>query len=211
MLRRSRNVLEFGNRCPRTREQTSARMKGSVDSRCRLLREWLYTRKRIRCSALQRYNGRKNRCILTRYAVFNFSISTSSKKQWSGHFPAHDFVAKENDSAIRRDSYGVNSSMPAKIYRPAKTAMQSGKAKTHLWVLEYDQEKARVIDSVTAYTGSGDMRQQLKLTFETRELAEAYAQREGIEYRVIEPKDATRKAVSYTDNFRFTRTQPWTH
>jgi hypothetical protein len=101
--------------------------------------------------------------------------------------------------------------MPAKIYRPAKTAMQSGKAKTHLWVLEYEQEKARVIDSVTAYTGSGDMRQQLKLTFETRELAEAYAQREGIEYRVIEPKEATRKSVSYTDNFRYTRTQPWTH
>jgi hypothetical protein len=55
------------------------------------------------------------------------------------------------------------------------------------------------------------MRQQLKLSFETQELAEAYAKREGIEYRVIEPKDATRKTVSYTDNFRYTRTQPWTH
>ena len=101
--------------------------------------------------------------------------------------------------------------MPAKIYRPAKTAMQSGKAKTNLWVLEYEQEKARVIDSVTGYTGSGDMRQQLRLTFETREQAEAYATRKGIEFRVIEPKDATRKSLSYTDNFRFTRTQPWTH
>jgi hypothetical protein len=101
--------------------------------------------------------------------------------------------------------------MSAKIYRPAKTAMQSGKAKTHLWVLEYDAVSARVIDSVTAYTGSGDMQQQLKLTFESQELAEAYAQRKGIEYRVIEPKDATRKTVSYTDNFRYSRTQPWTH
>jgi hypothetical protein len=101
--------------------------------------------------------------------------------------------------------------MPAKIYRPAKTAMQSGKAKTNLWVLEFDQERPRVIDSVMGYTGSGDMRQQLKLFFETRELAEAYARRESIEYRVIEPKDATRKTVSYTDNFKFTRTQPWTH
>jgi hypothetical protein len=101
--------------------------------------------------------------------------------------------------------------MTAKIYRPAKTAMQSGKAKTNIWLLEYEQETARVIDSVTGYTGSGDMRQQLKLTFETRELAEAYAQRNGIEYRVIEPKDPTRKSVSYTDNFRYSRTQPWTH
>ena len=101
--------------------------------------------------------------------------------------------------------------MTAKIYRPAKTAMQSGKAKTNLWLLEYEQEGPRVIDSVTGYTGSGDMRQQLRLTFESRELAEAYAQRNGIEYRVIEPKDATRKSLSYTDNFRFSRTQPWTH
>ena len=105
----------------------------------------------------------------------------------------------------------VISSMPAKIYRPAKTAMQSGKAKTNIWVLEYEQEKARVIDSVTGFTGSGDMRQQIRLNFETQELAESYAKREGIEYRVIEPKDATRKSVSYTDNFRYTRTQPWTH
>ena len=107
--------------------------------------------------------------------------------------------------------FGVRTRMPAKIYRPAKTAMQSGKAKTHKWVLEFDQDRPRVIDSIMGYTGSGDMRQQLKLSFETRELAEAYAVREGIEFRVIEPKDATRKAVSYSDNFKFSRTQPWTH
>lgn len=101
--------------------------------------------------------------------------------------------------------------MTAKIYRPAKTAMQSGKAKTHLWVLEFDQEQQRVIDPVMGYTGSGDMNQQVRLSFESQEAAEAYAKRKGIEYRVIEPKDATRKNVSYSDNFRFSRTQPWTH
>jgi hypothetical protein len=101
--------------------------------------------------------------------------------------------------------------MAAKIYRPAKTAMQSGKAKTHLWVLEFDQEQPRRIDPILGYTSSGDMKQQLKLTFENQEQAEAYAKREGIEYRVIQPKDANRQVVSYTDNFRFSRTQPWTH
>lgn len=101
--------------------------------------------------------------------------------------------------------------MSAKIYRPAKTAMQSGKAKTHLWVLEFDQESPRRIDPVMGYTGSGDMRQQVKLNFETAELAIAYAERNGIDYRLIAPKEATRKAVSYSDNFRFTRLQPWTH
>ncbi|AYG66145.1 MULTISPECIES: ETC complex I subunit [unclassified Rhizobium] len=101
--------------------------------------------------------------------------------------------------------------MPAKIYRPAKTAMQSGKAKTNLWVLEFDQEIPRKIDPIMGYTSSADTRQQLKLTFDTQEQAEAYAQRNGVEYRVIAPKDADRQVVSYTDNFRYTRIQPWTH
>ena len=59
--------------------------------------------------------------------------------------------------------------MPAKIYRPAKTAMQSGKAKTNIWVLEFDQETPRKIDPIMGYTSSGDMRQQLKLTFDPQE------------------------------------------
>ena len=101
--------------------------------------------------------------------------------------------------------------MSAKIFRPAKTAMQSGKAKTNLWMLEFDQEQPRKIDPIMGYTSSGDMKQQLKLSFETLELAEAYAQRNGIEYRVILPKEANRQVVSYTDNFKFSRTQPWTH
>lgn len=101
--------------------------------------------------------------------------------------------------------------MSAKIYRPAKTAMQSGKAKTHLWVLEFDQALPRKIDPVMGYTSSADTLQQVKLTFETQEQAEAYAKRKGIDYRVIPPKEAARQVVSYTDNFRFNRLQPWTH
>ena len=101
--------------------------------------------------------------------------------------------------------------MSAKIYRPAKTAMQSGKAKTHLWVLEFDQERPCTIDPIMGYTSSADTRQQVRLTFESAEQAIAYAERNGIEYRVIAPKDAARKNVSYSDNFRFNRMQPWTH
>lgn len=101
--------------------------------------------------------------------------------------------------------------MSAKIYRPAKTAMQSGKAKTNVWVLEFDAEVPRKIDPMMGYTSSSDMNQQVKLNFETLEQAKAYADRKGIEYRVIEPKEANRQVVSYTDNFRYSRTQPWTH
>ncbi|EHS50903.1 ETC complex I subunit conserved region [Rhizobium sp. PDO1-076] len=105
----------------------------------------------------------------------------------------------------------MDATMSAKIYRPAKTAMQSGKAKTQFWVLEFDQTSPRKIDPVMGYTTSADTRQQVKLTFETLDQAEAYAQREGIEYRVVLPKEAKRQVVSYTDNFRFSRLQPWTH
>ncbi|MBP2549150.1 hypothetical protein J2858_002073 [Neorhizobium galegae] len=101
--------------------------------------------------------------------------------------------------------------MTAKIFRPAKTAMQSGKAKTHLWVLEFDQQEPRRIDPVLGYTSQSDMNQQVRLTFETLEQAQSYAERNGIEYRVIPPKEAARQVVSYTDNFRFNRIQPWTH
>ncbi|MEX3009170.1 ETC complex I subunit [Hoeflea sp. TYP-13] len=101
--------------------------------------------------------------------------------------------------------------MSAKIYRPAKTAMQSGKAKTHLWVLEYDQEVPRTIDPIMGYTSSSDMKQQLRLSFETREEAVSYAKRNNIAFRVIEPHDPKRRRVAYADNFRYDRRQPWTH
>ena len=101
--------------------------------------------------------------------------------------------------------------MTAKIYRPAKTAMQSGKAKTHLWVLEFDQQEPRSIDPILGYTSSSDMQQQVRLTFETVEQAVAYAERNGIEYRVVPPKEAARQIVSYSDNFKYNRIQPWTH
>lgn len=101
--------------------------------------------------------------------------------------------------------------MTARIYRPAKTAMQSGKAKTHDWVLEFEPEKARSIDPIMGYTTSSDMKSQIRLRFETREAAVTYATRNGIAFRVIEPKESTRRKVAYSDNFRFDRRQPWTH
>ena len=101
--------------------------------------------------------------------------------------------------------------MTAKIYRPARNAMQSGKGKADLWLLEYERELPQTAEPLMGWTSSADMKQQLRLTFENAEQAIAYAERNGIEYRVIAPKEATRKSVSYPDNFRFNRMQPWTH
>ncbi|KAB0539913.1 ETC complex I subunit [Pseudochrobactrum saccharolyticum] len=101
--------------------------------------------------------------------------------------------------------------MVARIYRPAKTAMQSGKAKTEAWFLEYEPEVARKIEPLMGYTSSRDMKSQIRMSFESLEEAIAYAQKYGIAYRIEEPKEAKRRKVSYTDNFRFDRQQPWTH
>jgi hypothetical protein len=101
--------------------------------------------------------------------------------------------------------------MSARIYSPARTAMQSGKAKTGYWLLEFAPEKPRKIDPLMGYTTSGDMKSQIRLKFATREEAVTYAERNGIPYRVELPNEAERKQISYSDNFRYDRKAPWTH
>ena len=101
--------------------------------------------------------------------------------------------------------------MSARIYRPAKTAMQSGKAKTENWILEFEPEAPRKVEPLMGYTSSSDMKSQVRLSFETKDEAIAYAQRNGLAYVVQEPKETKRRTISYSDNFRFNRRQPWTH
>ncbi|WP_394891122.1 ETC complex I subunit [Mesorhizobium sp. AaZ16] len=101
--------------------------------------------------------------------------------------------------------------MSARIFSPAKTAMQSGQAKTGYWVLEFDAEQPRKIDPLMGYTSSGDMKSQIRLTFNSKEEAIAYAQKHGLDFRVQEPKEAKRRQISYAENFRYDRKIPWTH
>ena len=101
--------------------------------------------------------------------------------------------------------------MSARIYSPAKTAMQSGKAKTGNWILEFDPAAPRAVEPLMGYTSSTDMLSQVRLKFDTKEDAAAYAAKQGIEYRIEEPKEPNRRRVSYSDNFKFDRPQPWTH
>jgi hypothetical protein len=101
--------------------------------------------------------------------------------------------------------------MRARIYQPARNAMQSGRARTKLWVLEYEPERPREIDPLMGWTSSSDMRQQLQLEFATREEAVAYAEKHAIPHQVFEPHRPIPKAKSYADNFRFDRKVPWSH
>jgi len=103
--------------------------------------------------------------------------------------------------------------MRARIYQPAKTAMQSGTAKTHSWVLEYAPAAAREVDPLMGWTSSGDTQTQVKLRFASREEALAYAEAQGIEAVVTEPKPrrANIRARGYGENFATDRKGAWTH
>ncbi|MBB3929425.1 hypothetical protein GGR25_000444 [Kaistia hirudinis] len=101
--------------------------------------------------------------------------------------------------------------MVARIFKPAKTAMQSGKAKADRWMLTFEPESPITVEPLMGYNATGDMNRQIKLSFETKEEAVAYAEKNGIPYRVFEPHLDSRKKISYSDNFKFGRAQPWTH
>lgn len=101
--------------------------------------------------------------------------------------------------------------MVARIYQPAKTAMQSGTAKTEYWVLDYEPESPREADPLMGWTSSADMAQQVSLRFPAKEEAIAFATRLGIPYRVYEPHARKPLKRNYADNFKFGRIGTWTH
>jgi hypothetical protein len=101
--------------------------------------------------------------------------------------------------------------MLARISRPAKTAMQSGKAKTRSWILAFEPKSARLPDPLMGWTQTTDMDGQIRLTFDSREEAVAYAQRRGIPFELLPDPEAKRIVKAYADNFSYSRKQPWTH
>ena len=102
--------------------------------------------------------------------------------------------------------------MFARIFQPAKTAMQSGKAKTQAWVLEFEAEVARRIDPLMGWTSADDTQAgQVRLRFETKDAAITYAEDKSIPYQLIEPSAKKSVIKAYSDNFAFQRRKPWTH
>lgn len=103
--------------------------------------------------------------------------------------------------------------MRARIYKPARTAMQSGTAKTRAWALDFAPASAREVDPLMGWTSSADTQAQVRLHFDTKEAALEYARENGIDAVVVEPK--TRKpnirAGGYGENFATGRRGAWTH
>lgn len=101
--------------------------------------------------------------------------------------------------------------MLARIYRPAKNAMQSGKGKTAEWLLEFEPASARRPDPLMGWTQTTDTDGQIKLSFDSKEDAVRYAESRGIAFQLVDPKPAKRIIKAYADNFAFGRKVPWTH
>ena len=92
--------------------------------------------------------------------------------------------------------------MAARIYQKTKHAMQSGKARTDEWVLEFEQSEARFADPLMGWTGTGDTQSQVRLTFPDKDAAQAYAEKYGIVARVHATPPKNLKLQAYADNFR---------
>jgi hypothetical protein len=101
--------------------------------------------------------------------------------------------------------------MRARIYLSPKSATQSGLARTRHWLLEYESERQKIIDPLMGWTGSDDMRQEIRLSFKTQEAAIAYAEAHGIPYDLETPAAHEIKPKAYADNFRVDRKENWTH
>lgn len=101
--------------------------------------------------------------------------------------------------------------MAVRIYKPAKTAMQSGEARTKDWVVEFEPSTAPSVEPLMGWTSSSDTQSQVRLAFDSKEEAIAYAVRNGLAYTLAEPKPRKPISKSYADNFRFGRPTNWTH
>ena len=103
----------------------------------------------------------------------------------------------------------------ARIYKPCKTAMQSGRkasvTRGHDWVLEYPRSAVVRPDPLMGWQSSADPGRQVKVRFPDQQSAIEYAEARGIDYRVTEPKQRKVKPKAYADNFAFTRNGAWTH
>ncbi len=103
--------------------------------------------------------------------------------------------------------------MRARIYMPSRPATQSGPARHKRWVLEFSPEQPRAVDPLMGWTSSGDMNSQVRLHFETREAAEAYARDHGIDFVALDPRQRRPniRPRGYGENFATDRRGAWTH
>lgn len=125
-----------------------------------------------------------------------------ARSDWSTAFRYLKVVRASVGRAIKAKTDLRGAGVKARIYKPAKNAMQSGTANVRDWILEYEPQKGKSIDDVMGWTGSSDMLGQIKLSFESLDEAKAYAERKQIPYEVKVAPKKRRHIQAYADNFK---------
>ena len=88
----------------------------------------------------------------------------------------------------------------AKIYKPTKTAMQSGLRNTKKWLIEFDTLNTG-INPLTGWETSRDTMSEVRMEFLTKDQAINFAKKNNIDYYIVEPQKQKIIKKSYTDNF----------
>jgi hypothetical protein len=105
----------------------------------------------------------------------------------------------------------MSAAMTARIFKPAKTAMQSGFQRTKNWMLVFETACAPTVEPLMGWTAGTDMCRQIRMAFDSCEEAVDYANRNDLAYMIVHPKKAVRQKIAYSDNFRADRLGAWTH
>ena len=101
--------------------------------------------------------------------------------------------------------------MTIKIYKPSKTAMQSGRNKTKKWIAEYISNFSTAEDVLMGWTSSPDTKSQIKIFFNTKDKAIEWAKNNNYQFFIEEPNKRKIKPKSYAYNFDVNKKEPWTH
>ena len=90
----------------------------------------------------------------------------------------------------------------ARISELDRRTTQSGKANAGRWLLEFEREDPLRPDPLTGWAGSGDTKPQVRLNFDNKDSAIAYAKRHGLAYHLVPASPVKLKLQAYADNFR---------
>jgi hypothetical protein len=92
--------------------------------------------------------------------------------------------------------------MAARLFQRSKNAMQSGRARSGEWVLQFESSSRKRPDPLTGWSGGADTQEQVTLTFPDLDAAKRYAEKYGIDYHLVPPAEAKMRIQSYADNFK---------
>ena len=138
-------------------------------------------------------------------ARFGAWLSLVERLLWEQDVGGSNPLAPTNPAGPGSEGDGFDQMALARIYRPPRNAMQSGRAQTRKWVLEYEPATRREPDPLMGWTSVRDTLNEVRLRFDSREEAVAFAEKHGLDFTVIEPQDRIERPKSYADNFRWDR------